>query len=124
MDAAAVPAHAGQPTCKKYSTAYRHAQTVDDGRVRMKPVNTGSPVATAYLLPSVFKMVWKRMATKQTQRSDSPCRTNAAGPRRNSPLPIDPPSTITPGPTAFSQPRPSSVGGAGSPACFHGSNPD
>ena len=42
----AVAAQAGQPTCRKYSTEYVQAQNVDDGLVRMKPVNTGSPVAS------------------------------------------------------------------------------
>ena len=42
----ATPADAGHPTCRKYNDEYTQAQSVDEGRVRMKPVNTGSPVAS------------------------------------------------------------------------------
>src|SRR5262245_55559903 len=59
-----------------------------------------------------------------THRSDKPCRTNAAGPGRNPPPPIDTPSTITPGPTACSQPNPVGRGGSGNVAGDHGGNPD
>src|SRR5262245_41449751 len=41
---AAFAAQAGQPACRKYRIAYVHAHIVDDGRVRMNPVKTGSPV--------------------------------------------------------------------------------
>src|SRR5262245_15186636 len=72
---------------------------------------------------SVLKTVCRRMATVDTQRSVSPWRTKTAGPRRNSPLPIDAPRTMTPGPTTLTQPSPRGVGGAGSSARTHGSNP-
>jgi hypothetical protein len=72
----------------------------------MKPVNTGSPVASVYRINSVLKIVWSITATATTHSSDNPCRTNTAGPSRNSPLPTAMPRTITPGPTAFSQPNP------------------
>jgi hypothetical protein len=57
-------------------------------------------------MTSVLKMVWKVIAIRTTQSSEKPCCTNAAGPRRNSPLPIETPSAMTPGPTARNQPRP------------------
>ena len=40
------PAEYGQPTCRRYIATYSHAQNARAGRVRMNPVNTGSPVAT------------------------------------------------------------------------------
>ena len=46
MAPAAFAAQAGQPACRKYKIAYVQAHIVEDGRVRMNPVKTGSPVAT------------------------------------------------------------------------------
>ena len=40
------PAEYGQPTCRRYIATYSHAQNARAGRVRMKPVKTGSPVAS------------------------------------------------------------------------------
>ncbi len=69
---AAVPAHAGHPTCRKYKTTYTHAQKVEEGRVRMKPVKTGSPVASVYRMTSVLKIVCSVTAMPTTQSSDRP----------------------------------------------------
>ncbi len=74
-------------------------------------------------MSSVLKIVCSRIATPATHSSESPCFTNAAGPSRNSPLPIDAPSTITPGPTTPSQASPRGLGGAGSSARTQGSSP-
>ena len=43
---AEVAAQAGHPTCSTKRLEYTHAHSVDEGRVRMKPVNAGSPVAS------------------------------------------------------------------------------
>src|SRR5688572_23657286 len=75
-------------------------------------------------MSSVLNTVCRKTDTVVTQSSDSPYRTKTAGPRRNSPLPIDAPSTITPGPTTVSQPSPLGDGGTGSSARVHGSSPD
>src|SRR5215510_15032666 len=69
-------------------------------------------------------MVCRTVATAVIQSSDKPWRTKNAGPSRNSPLPMADPSTITPGPTTRSQPRPVGVGGSGSSARPHGSRPE
>src|SRR5687767_11830908 len=124
MAPAAVPAHAGHPTCRKYNTTYTHAHKVDEGRVRMKPVKTGSPVASVYRITSMLKIVCSVTAIPTTQSNDRPWRTKAAGPSRNSPLPIAAPSTMTPGPVTLSHSRPRGVGGAGSSARVHGSKPE
>src|SRR5688572_24763783 len=87
-------------------------------------MNAGSPVASVYRINSVLKMVCSNTATPTTQSSDRPWRTNVAGPSRNSPLPIDTPSTMIPGPTACSHPRPRGVGGTGRSAGVQGSSPD
>ncbi len=90
----------------------------------MKPVNAGSPVASVYRISSVLKIVWSRTAIPTTQSSDSPFRTNAVGPSRNSPLPMETPRIMTPGPTALSHPSPWGLGGTGRSARDHGSSPD
>jgi hypothetical protein len=51
---------------------YVHAQKVDDGRVRMKPVNSGSPVASVYRINSVLKIVCSHTAMTVIQSSDRP----------------------------------------------------
>lgn len=59
-----------------------------------------------------------------THSNERPCFTNAAGPSKNSPLPIETPKTITPGPMALNQPRPCGLGAGGSSAILQGSSPD
>src|SRR5690606_15060497 len=44
--------------------------------------------------------------------------------RRNSPLPMETPRMMTPGPTTGSQPSPFGIGGTGRSASFHGSRPE
>src|SRR5262245_57322318 len=90
----------------------------------MKPVKIGSPVATVYRISSVLKIVCRKTATDVTHSSEKPYFTNTAGPSRNSPLPIDKPSTMTPGPTTDIQPSPFGTGGAGRSAGTHGSRPE
>jgi hypothetical protein len=90
----------------------------------MKPVNAGSPVASVYRITSVLNTVWRNTATVVTQSRVRPCRTNAAGPRRNSPLPIERPRTMTPGPTTPTHATPLGIGGAGNSAIAHGASPD
>src|SRR5687767_5284199 len=53
-----------------------------------------------------------------------PYFTMAAGPTRNSPLPIAAPRMITPGPTAPNQPKPFGSGAGGNSALRHASRPD
>ena len=100
------------------------AQSVELGRVRMKPVFAGSPVAIVYRISSVLKLVWSSTATETTHNIVSPYRTKFAGPSRYSPLPIEAPSTMTPGPTTPIHARPLGRGGSGSSARDHGSRPD
>src|SRR5688572_10805312 len=69
-------------------------------------------------------MVCRKIATPVTQRSESPYFTTAAGPSRNSPLPIASPRTMTPGPTTANHPSPRGVGAAGRSARVQGSSPD
>src|SRR5688572_7101159 len=90
----------------------------------MKPVFAGSPVAMVYRINSALKLVCSRTATDVTHNSVSPYFTKFAGPSRYSPLPIDAPRTMTPGPTTPIHWRPFGRGGSGSSACFQGSNPD
>src|SRR5262245_51937178 len=59
-----------------------------------------------------------------THNSDRPCWTNAAGPSRNSPLPIETPRAMTPGPTADTHSSPRGLGGSGSSADCQASRPD
>ena len=68
-------------------------------------------------------MVWKRTAIPVTHSSDRPYFTTAEGPISHSPLPIDAPRTMAPGPTIPSRRRPRVSGGAGSSARFQGSSP-
>src|SRR5215207_597869 len=75
-------------------------------------------------MSSVLNTVCRKIATPVTQRSESPYFTNAAGPSRNSPLPIARPRTMTPGPTTASHPSPRGVGAAGRSARVQGSRPD
>src|SRR5689334_20510624 len=89
----------------------------------MNPVKIGSPVATVYRINSMLKIVCRNTATVVTQSSENPCRTKVAGPSRNSPLPIDKPRTMTPGPTTDIQPKPFGVGAAGSSARENGARP-
>src|SRR6185436_17104558 len=100
------------------------AQIVELGRVRMKPVFAGSPVAIVYRISSALKFVWSSTATDATHSMVSPYFTKFAGPSRYSPLPIEAPSTMTPGPTTPIQAKPFGLGGSGSSAVFHGSSPD
>ena len=100
------------------------AQNVECGRVRMKPVFAGSPVAIVYRINSVLKLVCSSTATETTHNIVSPYRTKFAGPSRYSPLPIEAPSTMTPGPTTPIQARPLGLGGSGSSAVFQGSSPE
>src|SRR5262245_33249919 len=72
----------------------------------------------------MLNTVWNSTDSVVTQRIDRPWRTNAAGPSRNSPLPIEAPSTMTPGPTTPTQPKPWGLGGIGSSAGSHGSSPE
>src|SRR5687767_759522 len=69
-------------------------------------------------------MVCRKTATPTIHNSDNPYFTSAAGPSRNSPLPIDAPSTMTPGPTALNQPNPCGRGASGSSPRRHGSSPE
>src|SRR5262245_34214658 len=64
------------------------------------------------------------MATMTTHSSEKPCCTKTAGPSRNSPLPIEAPRTITPGPTVRSHCKPRGRGGSGSSARRHESRPE
>jgi hypothetical protein len=121
---AATPADAGQPVCRKYRPPYTNAQNPADGLARMYPVNTGSPVATVYRISSVLNSVCKNTETTVTHSSVRPYRTNTAGPSRNSPPPMDSPSTMTPGPTAPNHPSPVGRGGIGSSACTNGASPE
>src|ERR1044072_7886567 len=73
---------------------------------------------------STLRSVCSSAATPTTQSSDRPYFTNAAGPSRNSPLPIETPSTITPGPIALNHWRPRGLGAAGSSSVRQGSRPD
>ena len=68
--------------------------------------------------------VWNAMAAVETHNSARPYLTNTAGPRRNSPLPIDRPSASTPGPHTASQPSPRGAGGTGKSAGAHGARPE
>src|SRR5215510_4109662 len=68
--------------------------------------------------------VCSNTAASVTQRRDNPCRRNVAGPKRNSPLPIEPPRTMTPGPTTPNQSKPLGLGGAGKSARVHPSSPE
>ena len=72
MAAAALPAHPGQPTWKKYSIEYTTAHSVEFGRMRMKPVFAGSPVAMVYRINSVLKLVCSSTATETTHNIVSP----------------------------------------------------
>jgi hypothetical protein len=90
----------------------------------MKPEKTGSPVPKTYRMTSVLKIVCRVTAAAVIHNNESPYRTNTAGPSRNSPLPIDAPSTITPGPTTPSHLNPVGVGGAGISAGRQGSRPE
>jgi hypothetical protein len=71
-------------------------------------------------MSSVLNTVWKKTAASVTQRSEKPCFTNVAGPSRNSPLPIDTPSTMMPGPHTPIHESPRGIGGSGSSARTHG----
>src|SRR5215510_1011540 len=73
-------------------------------------------------MSSVLKMVWKNTATSVTHSSVRPCFTNVAGPSRNSPLPMDTPSTMTPGPHTPIHERPRGIGGSGRSARVHGAS--
>ena len=53
-----------------------------------------------------------------------PYFTNAAGPNNHSPLPIEVPRIIAPGPMTPRNPIPLVMGGAGSSATDHGARPD
>src|SRR5262245_36372481 len=90
----------------------------------MNPVRAGSPVASVYRISSRLKIVCSSTATVVTQSSVRPCLTNTAGPSRNSPDPIEMPSTLTPGPTAAIQPKPFGFGAGGRSAGVHGGKPD
>src|ERR1051326_2953157 len=90
----------------------------------MKPVMIGSPVAIVERISSRFRSVWSNAATPTTHNNDRPYFTNAAGPSRNSPLPIDTPSTITPGPIALNHSRPFGRGGGGNSPRRHASSPE
>src|SRR4029453_10182789 len=68
-------------------------------------------------------MVWKRTASTVTQSNDGPYFTTADGPISHSPLPMDAPSTMAPGPTTPRMRRPRVSGGAGSSPRFHGWSP-
>ena len=76
-----------------------------------------------YRIASVLRIVCRVTATVVTQRSDNPYLTKAVGPISHSPLPIDAPSTITPGPTTPRRRSPFVDGGAGSSARPQGSRP-
>ena len=58
------------------------------------------------------------------QSNERPYFTNAAGPSKNSPLPIETPSAITPGPIALNHPTPCGLGAGGSSPIRHGSSPE
>src|SRR4051812_12959481 len=73
-------------------------------------------------MSSVLKTVWKNPATSVTQSSESPCFTKVAGPSRNSPLPMDTPSTMTPGPQTPIQLSPRGMGGSGRSARVQGAS--
>src|ERR1051325_5222438 len=90
----------------------------------MKPVMIGSPVAIVERISSRLSSVWSNAATPTTHSNESPYFTNAAGPSRNSPLPIETPNTITPGPMALNQPSPFGCGAGGNSPRRQGSSPD
>ena len=90
----------------------------------MHPVKIGSPVARVYRINSVLKIVWSSTEMLVTHNNVRPYFTNTAGPRRNSPDPIETPSTMTPGPTAASHPNPCGRGASGRFAGFHAGNPE
>ena len=73
-------------------------------------------------MSSVLKTVWKNTATSVTHSSDRPCLTKVAGPNRNSPLPIDTPSTMTPGPHTPIHDNPRGIGGSGRSAFSQGAS--
>src|SRR6185369_6579123 len=75
-------------------------------------------------MSSTLRSVCSNAATPTTHSSESPYFTNAAGPSRNSPLPIETPSTITPGPIALNHCRPFGLGATGSSPTRHGSRPE
>src|SRR6185369_16583225 len=75
-------------------------------------------------MSSRLRSVWSNAAPPTTHNNERPYFTNAAGPSRNSPLPIETPSTITPGPIALNQPRPCGRGAGGSSPSRHGSRPE
>jgi hypothetical protein len=80
-------------------------------------------VAGSKRISSTLSSVWSKAATPTTHSSDRPYLTKAAGPSRNSPLPIETPSAITPGPTALNQLSPVGLGAFGSSAILHASSP-
>jgi hypothetical protein len=58
------------------------------------------------------------------ESSERPYFTKAAGPSKNSPLPIETPSAITPGPMALNHPKPFGLGAGGNSPSRHGSSPE
>ncbi len=69
-------------------------------------------------------MVCRKTATEVTHSSDSPYFTNAAGPISHSPLPIESPRMIAPGPITPITPSPRVAAGRGRFASPHASSPD
>src|SRR6185369_14196095 len=75
-------------------------------------------------MSSRLRSVWSNAAPPTTHSNERPYFTNAAGPSRNSPLPIETPNTITPGPMALNQPRPRGRGAGGNSPSRQGSRPE
>src|SRR5262245_66549680 len=90
----------------------------------MKPTVIGSPVYSVYRIISVLRIVWSTAATEVTHSSDKPYLTNAAGPTSHSPLPIDDPRRIAPGPITPRIRSPRAVGGGGSSPLDQGGRPE
>src|SRR5262245_28823564 len=75
-------------------------------------------------MSSVLKIVCRNTEIVVTHKSVRPYLTKTAGPSRNSPDPIETPRTITPGPTAASQPNPLGRGASGRSAGTQAGSPD
>ena len=62
----------------------------------MNPLMAGSPVASVYRITSKLNIVWRNTATVVIHQESEPVVDESGRPGKNSPLPMDMPSTITP----------------------------